>query len=770
MPRKQQPTSRNYAEADLLFAVMCDELRRIHPRIDENRLRQAFELSLAAHEGQIRKDGTPYIMHPLEVAEICVDLNMDEDSVICALLHDTVEDTIVRLHQIRQLFGHNVATMVDSLTKITKIDFLARFTGRDKASEQARNLQKLFVAMTRDTRVIVIKLADRLHNMQTLEAMAEHKQQRISLETLEFYIPIARRLGLGQMVTELEELVFQYLYPREFKELHQTMQPVFQQYERQIEQMIESVQEMLQAQGLMLERVYGRRKHLFSIFRKMNKLKLMPSEIQKSISDLLAIRVIIHGSALDCYQALGIIHQHYRPVFDRFRDFIASPKDNGYQTLHTTVISDEGMRVECQIRTVEMDYSATKGIASHWRYKESSSPTEHVIKDRAWVDFIRDLSRERVGSQEFIARTREEFLASQVLVLSPMGEVVSLPAGSTPIDFAYYIHTNLGHAIRQAKVNGSVVPLDYALQNGDMVEVIKGRDGDAEPQPGWLAMVKSSKSLLKLRRYYKQRSRNERIAAGQAVLRQYIVREGLYPLNLMANEKLAQLLRRMPVRSIDELYEKVALGYFQCNQIVDELKEIHLSRVERQEELAAVQDPQNGTEIALIGLASDLNVRQAGGQPLRRRAELMRCCTPVPGDKIYGVFDRDTRRVNVHRVSCPILQDELESGELLELAWQIDNSEIRYPARIEIVSLNRVGLLFEVLRTLSSRNINLGGAEFAMAPTVLGSDRYAHFQLVVEVADDAELAECLAELATLQDVRESKRLIKNAAGKDGKGG
>jgi GTP pyrophosphokinase len=410
-----------------------------------------------------------------------------------------------------------------------------------------------------------------------------------------------------------------------------------------------------------------------------------------------------------------------------------------------------------------MDIAATKGIAAHWHYKEAAVSGERILKDKAWIDFIRELSQERVDSREFVAHTRDEFLAKQVLVLSPMGEVVNLPAGSTPIDFAYYIHTALGHSIRQAKVNGSIVPLDYQLQNGDVVEVIKSEDGDETPQPEWLAMVKSPKSLLKLRAYFKRRPRAERISAGLTVLRQFIVREGLYPLNLTANEKLVQLLRRLPVRSIDELYEKVALGHFQCDYIVNQLKEIHRTRVEKREELAAAELGAGGPgqEHALIGLASEFNIRLAGGQPLRRRIELMRCCMPVFGDKIYGVFDRDSRRVNVHCVKCALLQEEIEKGELIELAWSLDNKEMRYPARIEIISLNRVGLMFEVLRYLSSRHINLGGADFAIAPTVLASERYAHFQLVIEVADSDELATCLKELERLQDVRETKRLFKD---------
>lgn len=761
MPRRES-ISRNYAEADHLLGIVCDQLRQLHGEIDENRIRQAYELAQAAHEGQLRRDGSPFVMHPLEVAEICADLNMDEDSIIAALLHDTVEDTAVRLTQIRQLFGGDVAGMVDNLTKITKIDLLARFTGRGKASDQARNLQKLFVAMSRDIRVIVIKLADRLHNMQTLGVFPDHKRQRISLETYEFYIPIARRLGLGQMVRELDDLVFQHLYPEESAKLQTALTPTFELYEHRLEPVIENVTALLAANGIKARRIFGRRKHLFSIFRKMRKYGFSLEELDTKIYDLLAIRIIIEGNPMDCYSTLGLIHMQYRPIFERFRDFIAYPKDNGYQTLHTTVINDEGIRIECQIRTAEMDQLASKGVAAHWYYKESVDRRGVLVKDDSWNEFIRELSRERLDSEDFVARTRETFLGSQVLVLSPMGEVVSLPSGSTPIDFAYYIHTNLGHAIRGAKVNGAVVPLDHQLRNGDVIEVLKGEEDDTAPRPESLTMVKSPKSLIKIRQYFKRKPRSVRVAAGQAVLRQFIVREGLYPLNLTANEKLAELMRRVPVRSIDEIYEKVALGRFHCDEIVAQLKAIHTKRVElREDEAVALGGiTPDSIDVSLIGIGSDLSVRLANGQSLRRRSELMRCCTPVSGDRIYGVFDRDSRRVKIHRVDCPLLQEELEDGELISLAWSETKDGMRFPARIEIVSLNRVGLLFEVLRYLSTSNINLGGAEFAQAPTVIGSDRYAHFQLTIEVADVDELKECLAELATLKDVREVKRLFK----------
>lgn len=757
--KRETTSSINYATADSLFAELVSNLAKLNGGLDESRLRAGYEFAISSHVGQLRRDGTPFIIHPLEVARTCADLNMDEDAIIAAFLHDTVEDTNVKLSDIERNFGSGVAEMVDSLTKIMRIDLLARFTGRGKASGQASNLQKLFIAMTKDTRVIVIKLADRLHNMRTLEAMSEHQRQRISLETLEFYIPIARRLGLGLMVRELEDLVFAHLYPEEFSALKAAMEPVFKQYEQSINNMMAEIRVLLEKEGIKLNRIYGRRKHLYSIHRKMHKYMVASDEVKQRISDLLAIRIIIVGEPYDCYRVLGLIHLKYRPIFDRFRDYVASPKNNGYRTLHTTVFDEEGFRVELQIRTEEMDLEASKGIAAHWRYKETGAHREHMGKDDAWLDFIRELDEERVDSKEFVESTRQEF-QDQVLTLSPMGEVVSLPAGSTPVDFAYYIHTQLGHSIRGALVNGVSVALDYKLENGDIVEVIKGDDNDDQPRPEWLAIVASPKSTLKLRNYYKRRSRAERVQVGRSVLRSYITSEGLYPLNLTANDKLLALLKRMPVRSIDELYDKVALGLFKCSEIVNELKEIHRTRVELQEEREAKLGRAAGQETAPVDWAVELGISLAGGKPLRKRAEIMSCCTAVPGDRIYGVWERETRRVSVHRVGCDVLQRDIEDSDLIELGWLKDDSERRYPARIEIVSFNRVGLLFEAMRVLSSRNINLGGADFAVSPTVVSADRYAHFSLVIEVESVEELESCMDELAQLKDVQVVRRLYK----------
>lgn len=752
---KETTSNRSNQEADYLFKVICEHLESLHGKIDDNRLRQAFELALTAHAGQERMDGTPYITHPLEVAELCVDLNLDEDAIIAAILHDVVEDTSVRLNQIKQLFGPDVTKMVENLTKIKHIDFFARFTGRNPASTQASNLQRLFVAMTTDLRVIMIKLADRLHNMKTMGLMPEHKRQRIGRETLEFYIPIARRLGLGQIVGEFEDLVFEVLQPEEYRKLRSEVKSLYKGYEPLAQKMIDDVTALLKGDGLAIHRIYGRRKHLYSIFQKMKKQGVGLD----GVYDILAIRIILAGNELDCYTAMGLIHAKYNPIFYRFRDFIASPKENGYQTLHTTVLGESGVRVEYQIRTVAMDLEASKGVASHWNYKEGEGDHRHLMKDAAWKEFIMELTSENVGSEEFVAKTRDTLLADQVLILSPRGEVVNLPAGSTCLDFAYYIHTDLGHSARSAKVNGNHVPLGCPLKNGDVVEIIKDEKRGAGPLPEWLVLVNSPKSLLKLKRYYKSRPRSERISVGRNLLRQHIVKEGLYPLNLTANEKLAALLRKLPVRSIDDLYENVALGTFHCDEIIAMLKEIHKTKVKPAVDSTPLdKEERPAARYALINQAAKLGVCQPGGRALRRKVELMRCCTPVPGDKIYGLWSREDRRAYVHRVDCQLLMGGVEGAEMQELAWLEERDQQHYPARIMVVSFNRVGLLFEVMRYLSSKNINLGGAEFSVTPTVANPDRNAQFELMLEVEDKAELEACIAGIKGIEDVLDVKRL------------
>jgi guanosine-3',5'-bis(diphosphate) 3'-pyrophosphohydrolase len=756
--------ARENQEAEALFSLLTSRLKSNYPTLDEAQLRRAYEMALTAHEGQTRMDGSPYIIHPLEVAEICVDIGMDPDAVIAAILHDTVEDTSVRLNQIRSSFGPEIASIVDSLTKIKHIDFFARFTGRNKASDQAKNLQKLFVAMTHDTRVIVIKLADRLHNMQTMASMPPHKQQRISRETLEFYIPIAKRLGLGHLSSELEDLVFQYLYPEEFDKLRRAVGQAVHEQEAKIAEMMERVTGLLRRNGIEFQGVFGRRKHLWSIFQKMQKQGVGLD----SIYDLLAIRIVLKGMTLDCYRVLGLLHNEYKPIFHRFRDFIGSPKENGYQTLHTTVIGPGGVWVECQIRTVEMDVEAARGIAAHWRYKELPGVDTRLAKDPSWIDFINELTEEKVGSEEFVQRARETLLGDQVLVLSPRGEVVNLPAGSTPIDFAYYIHTDLGHAIRSAKVNGSVVSLDYSLRNGDMVEVIKSEERFPQPRPEWLVLARSSKSLIKVRKYFKALPRPERISVGRNLLRQYIVKEGLYPLNLTANDKLAALLRQLNVRNIDEIYDGVATGVYDCNDIVDKLKLIHRAKAET----LLQQQPDEAELVAagsggVTGVGTDLGLVLQGGETIRHRCELMGCCTPVPGDRVYGVFDRPQKRTQVHRLGCPQLESQLGSGELLDLDWARTRDELRYPARVRLICLNRVGLLFEVLRELSSRKINLGGAEFMTTAHDIAQSSNVVFDLLVDVIDLVELEQCMELIRGIDDVFSVERLTKPGPGRDG---
>ncbi|MCB1218605.1 bifunctional (p)ppGpp synthetase/guanosine-3',5'-bis(diphosphate) 3'-pyrophosphohydrolase [bacterium] len=767
MAARSVSSGTDYYEADSLFNDISNRLRARMPRFDGDRLRNAYELALSAHDGQLRKDGSPYILHPLEVAEICMDLEMDADSIIAAILHDVVEDTSVRLNQIRQLFGNDVANMVDSLTKIKKIDFFARFTGRNKASDQARNLQKLFVAMTNDYRVIVIKIADRLHNMKTLGSMPDHKRIRISRETLEFYIPIARRLGLGTVTSELEDLVFQFLFPEEYATLKKQVSTYFHEHEQKLQEMISTTRGLLERNEIRVASIYGRSKHLWSIHQKM--------EIQgvgiDGIYDLLAIRIVIEGQELDCYRVMGLVHGRWKPIFERFRDFVASPKENGYQTLHTTVIGPGGSWVECQIRTESMDYEARQGIAAHWSYKEKPQ-LARIVKDESWLEFIRELSEDDVNSEEFVARTRESLHGDQVLVLSPRGEVVNLPAGATPVDFAYYIHTNLGHSIRGAKVNGNHVPLNYELRNGDVVEVIKAREENAAPRPEFMMMVRSPKSMLKIRKYFKAASRDERISAGRTLLRQLITGQGLYPLNLMANDKLAMLLKTMKVRSIDEMYSKIAIGELETSTIISELKKIHKLRVEQGPVKGRQADAERQPrKVSLLsGVGYELGLQLAGGQLMRSRAEIRSCCTPVPGDKLYGVHNRADRLVYVHRLDCPRLQVDLREGSLVEVEWSGQTEDKRYPARIRVHSLNRVGLLFEVLRFLSENRINLGGAEFSSSPSAVATDEMANFDLIVEVADMHELKQVMEVILKIEDVYGVERALPEEPGGEGEKG
>jgi guanosine-3',5'-bis(diphosphate) 3'-pyrophosphohydrolase len=743
------------AEVEALYHEMVEEYLRHNPGSSISRIEDAYKLALSAHKGQQRDTGEPYITHPLSVALLCAGLSMDEDSIVTALLHDTVEDTPVRLKKIERLFGEDVMKRVDALTKIRRIDLFARFSGRTMSDEQARNLQKLFAAMAQDFTVLVIKLADRLHNLRTLHQLSEERAKRNAKETLDFYTPLARRLGLHKMAHEMEHICFSLLYPKECEWVTRELEKAVGRKSALYDQMSANIKQALEVEGIAVSAIFGRAKSPYSTWRKMRDQTLPLDQL----FDLIAVRVVLAGDELDCYRAMGVIHGLYRPLFNRFRDFIAAPKSNGYQSLHTTVAGEGGQITEVQIRTHWMDEVAEHGVAAHWKYKEHSH--YRLRETFSWFQFIEDLSEQQLDSRDFIEKTRESLTQGEVLVLSPRGEVVSLPEGSTPLDFAYYIHTDLGHSTEHAIVNGIDMPLDYRLQNGDVVEIVKNKDGTANPKPEWLNIVYSPKSILKIKRWFKGRSRNERIEMGRFLLREQIAKGGLYPLNLMDNTKLMQPIRTLRLRKIDDLFEQIATGNLMSGEVVQKLKQLHIERALKGP-LTGGGDAE-GREFKFIGISSELGIVRKGGRALRRKVELMSCCTPVPGDEIFGMDNRKEHRVEIHHALCPVAAGQTEMA-VIPVEWAEEAYTKLYPARIRVVALNRVGMLFDVLRELSELSINLTSGSIGLQPSLTHGYENAVIEISVEVHDAPQAEDVLQTVRSLEDVFMAQRIHEKLEG------
>lgn len=745
-----------HPEIEELYEKLKLKLNENGSPIDDSVLDSAFEMALSAHRNQMRETGEPYIIHPLEVAIICAGLNMDKDSIIASLLHDTVEDTPLRLTRIEEKFGSEVARKVDALTKIRRIDLFARFSGRTMSDEQARNLQKLFLATAQDFSVLVIKIADRLHNLRTAEAIPADRLRRKAMETMDYYVPLARRLGLQEIATELEDLCFRILYPSEYEWIANELNEFHKTRSSAHKKMVENLRRALEEGGIKVARCFGRLKTPYSAWKKVSTQKV-PLE---QVFDLLAIRVIIRGDELDCYKALGIIHGLYRPIFNRFRDFIAAPKINGYQSLHTTIAGENGQITEVQIRTEWMDEVAERGIAAHWKYKGKSEQAR-LRETFSWFNFIEDLSQDVSSSEEFVEKARESLAKEDVLVLTPQGEVISLPKGSTPLDFAYYIHTELGHSTASAKVNGVTVPLDYELKMGDVVEIIKNDKNVPEPQAEWLNMVKSPKSIVKIKKWFRNRPRKERVEIGRYLLRAQIEREGLYPLNLMEDSKLLDLLKQFGIKKIDDLFDEIIAGKLMASQVVDALKSSYVQKMRKIEKKASaytIGEPAPLLIQAPVGLASEFAITLSDGTPLRRKVQLMYCCTPVFGEPIVGVNNRIEHRVEIHRDSCPYLKANADL-ELVLVQWSKQTEGLHYPAAIYISGLNRVGLLYDVLGKLSELGVNLVGGNLSLKPTISQEDQSADFELVIEVLGVEQLSTVIKAISSVNDVIAVERVF-----------
>ncbi len=694
-------------------------------------IREAARVASEAHQGQTRASGEPYVRHVYSVAEILADLALDHETIAAALLHDVVEDTNVTLEQLQSLFGDAVARLVDGVTKMALIQqYPEQSTASRREWSNAESLRKMLLAMVDDVRVVLIKLADRLHNMRTLSHLSEERQRRIARETLDIFAPLANRLGIWQLKWELEDLALRYLEPESYKRIARLLDERRVDRSRYIDDVVAVLQRELAEAGIRAE-VTGRPKHIYSIWKKMQR-KGVDFE---DIFDVRAVRVFVYNLA-DCYGALGVVHTLWQHIPREFDDYIATPKENQYQSLHTAVVGPEGRNLEVQIRTHEMHAHAELGVAAHWRYKEGARFDAGFEQKIAWLRQILEWKDEEASAGEFLDRFKGEVFEDRVYVLTPMGNVIDLPAGATPLDFAYHIHTDVGHRCRGAKVNGSIVPLTYELKSGEQVEILTTRTGT--PSRDWLnphlGYLKSSRARAKARSWFKQQDLEKNTAAGRTTLERELHRLGVVDLNF---ERLA---RRFRFERLDDFLAAIGRGEITSNQIAAEAQEQAPAPAKDKVRPARVR----GRE----GLPGDIKIEGVGNL----LTHIARCCKPVPQDSILGYITRG-HGVTIHRSDCPnVLRMQNQARErLIEVSWG-GTPESVYTVDVQIIAYDRQGLLRDVTSVLSNEKINVIALN-----TVTDKAHLAHMRLSMEISDLRQLSRLLDKIGQLPNVIEARR-------------
>jgi GTP pyrophosphokinase len=699
-------------------------------------IKRASDFARAAHEGQKRESGEPYYTHPEAVAVSLAKMDMDADTVAAGLLHDVVEDGEgITVEKLTELFGEDIAGMVDGVTKLTKTGNASDLQTRE--DRQAENLRKMYLAMANDVRVIIIKLADRLHNMRTLGNCSLEKRQRIARETLDVYAPLADRFGMGAIKAELEDLSFEYLYPEEWRHLCSLIEPKQDERMRLLNSAMKTITEALEQAGIKNE-ISGRRKHMYSIFRKLKGKNRSLNEIY----DLVALRVIV-GTVNDCYAALGVIHSIWKPMPGRFKDYISMPKTNMYRSLHTTLFSDLGMPFEVQIRTLEMHRTAEYGVAAHWLYKEGRARPDELDSKLAWVRDLINYEGDADSTREFIDNIQKDFFSDYVYVLTPNGEIIDLPAGSTPIDFAYRIHSNVGNHIQHAKVNGALVKLDHKLKTHDVVEIITNQQ--STPGRDWLNYAKTSHAKTKIRQWFKKANREENIVRGRDMLTEACKRQGKKLSDLLKPEYYNPLLKRFTLNDMDDVYAAIGYGGMTTGQVLHRLmeeyrKEQKLHELEekqqRREEQKASFDEQ-GRGVIVKG-QHDMVVHFA------------KCCTPVPGDEIFGYITRG-RGVSIHRKDCPNSEAlQLDVERIVPVEWVMTESHT-FPVTIHVLAEERPGLMLEITQLLLSMKINTKYLNAKSAGATVDVN------LTFDIKDSEQLQTLIKNLQKLDSVLEVER-------------
>jgi GTP pyrophosphokinase len=699
-----------------------------HPKGATAAISRAYATAANAHTGQVRNSGEPYIEHPLAVATIVAELGLDDVSIAAALLHDAVEDTAVSIEEITSTFGAEVAAIVDGVTKLDRISFESR------EEQQAASMRKMLVAMAKDLRVLIIKLADRLHNMRTIAAMPTWKQARTAQETLDIYAPLAHRLGMQEIKQQLEDLAFAALHPKQYAEIEQMVSTRSPERDLYLAQVLQSVRDRLTELKINGE-VSGRPKHLWSIYEKM----VVKGKEFDEIYDLVGIRVLV-DRVEDCYAALGSIHAMWKPVQGRIKDYIAMPKFNLYQSLHTTVVGPQGKALEVQIRTREMHHRAEYGIAAHWAYKDDLSPN-----DMQWLSRIVDWQSETADPNEFMESLKLDLEQDEVFVFSPKGKVITLPTGATPIDFAYAIHTEVGHACIGARVNGRLQPLDSTLQSGDTVEIFTSKV-EHGPSRDWLSIAVTPRARNKIRQWFSRERREDALETGKDELIRALRREGMPVQKVMGGTAVADIAAKLSYTDVDMLLIAIGENHVSAKSVAQRIAR-DLRGGEGEEQLpVTARAPQRRRKptagVHVEGL-DDVMVR------------LSRCCTPVPGDEIMGFVTRG-RGVSVHRTDCAnaVSLSSEQGGRLIDVEWDRDHGNDTYVVSIEVRSLDRTRLLRDVASVLADHHVSVLSSQ-----TQAGADRTSRMRFDFELADPSHLDSLLASLRQVDSVYDAYRVL-----------
>ena len=740
---------KDFTSPEILYQELINSVRKYHPSDDISMIERAYQVAKNAHEGQLRKSGEPYIIHPLCVAIILADLELDKETIVAGILHDAVEDTIMTTEEITEQFGAEVALLVDGVTKLGQLNYSA-----DKVEVQAENLRKMFLAMAKDIRVILIKLADRLHNMRTLQYMPPHKQQEKARETMDIYAPIAMRLGISKIKVELDDLSLKYLKPDVYYDLVDKISLRKSAREEFVNGIVEEVKDHLKAAGIDAQ-VAGRVKHFFSIYKKM----VNQDKTLDQIYDLFAVRILV-DTVKDCYAALGVIHEMYKPIPGRFKDYIAMPKPNMYQSLHTTLIGPKGQPFEIQIRTYEMHKTAEFGIAAHWKYKESSDgkrpPSQSEEEKLSWLRQILEWQRDMSDNREFMSLLKSDLdlFADNVYCFTPAGDVKTLPSGSTPIDFAYSIHSAVGNKMVGARVNGKLVPIEYVIKNGDRIEIITSQNSQG-PSRDWLKLVKSTQAKNKINNWFKQELKEDNIQKGKDLLAAYARSKSMQLSKYTKSKYMESVMRKYGFRDWDSVLAAIGHGGLKEGQVLNKLIDCYnkdnVAKMTDEDVLEAVRENQEKTTAR----------KEKGGIVVKGihdvAVRFSKCCSPIPGDEIVGFVTRG-RGVSIHRTDCVnvLNMSEMDRARLIEAEWQNPGTkaEEKYLAELSIFANNRTGLLVDIMKIFTERKIDVRGTN-----SRTNKQEKATISMSFEIGSKEELHSLIEKLRQVESVLDVVRTI-----------